>query len=536
MPILYVGDYMFKRLSNFFMMKKTKEETKKEHLGRSNSDKNQKIPKSTAEIKVKLNKDFTNCSDFVIREVEIGKLKTKIIVAFFEGFVDRQILSQNVVEPIINYSGNDEKKIYELLKTNIISSCTVSELNSYEDAIDGISSGEAVIFIDGESKAFKVGVKSPEKRAVEQPDTEVTIKGSREGFTENLRSNTILLRRRIKNPQFKIESIKIGEETKTDIAICYVDGIVKKEIIDEVKRRLQRIKIDAVLATGYLEQFIQDGKYPLFPMIGNSEKPDKVAAKLLEGRVAIIADGTPTVLTVPFLFIETLQAQEDYFGEFYFASFLRVLRYFALLISIYLPALYVALTTFHQTVIPFKLMLTMAASREGLPFSAFTEALLMVLTFEVLREAGIRMPRAIGQAVSIVGAIVIGESAVNAGIASAPLVIVSALAGICSFIVPPLMKTGTILRIGFLIAAAILGLMGIGVVTIVLITYLCNKRSFGIPYLTPFSPLHTADLKDSLIVVPIWAMFSRPRALTEGQDTTRTTGKSFSPREEKTNE
>ncbi|MCX7924068.1 MAG: spore germination protein [Clostridia bacterium] len=522
---------MFNRITRPFTMKKTKEETLKEHIGKNATDSKIKISNSIDEIKKKLEKDFSRCSDFVMREVEIGMINTKVIIAFFDGFVDKQILSQNVVDPIVKYSGDNEKKtVLELLKTNVISSSSLMELTTFEDTVDSIVSGEAVLYVDGESKAFKIGVKAPDKRAVEQPDTEITTKGPREGFTENLRTNTILLRRRIRNPQFKVESIKLGEETKTDIVLCYIDGIVKHEIVEEVKRRIDRIKIDGVLATGYIEQFIQDGKFPLFPMVGNSEKPDKVAAKLLEGRVAIIADGTPTVLTVPFLIIETFQIQEDYFGEYFFSSFLRILRFACFMISIYLPALYVAITSFHQTIIPFKLFLTMAAAREGIPFSAFTEALLMIITFQILSEAGIRMPRAIGQAVSIVGAIVLGEAAVSAGIASAPLVIVVALAGICSFIVPPLMKTGAILRFIILITANVLGLMGIGVASIILITYLCNKRSFGIPYMTPFSPLHTADLKDSLIVVPMWAMFSRPRALTEGQDTTRTTGKSFSKR------
>jgi spore germination protein KA len=523
-----MGDFMFKGFLRQSIDKDKNTTTKKQQTNK-NLNSEDKIPKSIAEIKEKLSTEFLRCSDFAMREIEVGRLKTKVIVAFFDGYVDKQSLSQNVIEHIINYQGiNDKGSVSELLKTSIISSGLLTEVLTYQESIDGIISGDAVIYTDGEGKAFRIGVKSPDKRAVEQPDTELTIKGSREGFTENLMTNTILLRRRIKNSQFKIEHFKLGEETKTDIAVCYLDGIVKDEILEQVKTRIEQIKIDGILATGYIEQFIQDGRFPLFPTVGNSEKPDKVASKILEGRVAILADGTPTVLTVPFLFVETLQAQEDYFGEYYFASFMRILRFLSLIVSVFLPAFYVALTSFHQTVIPFKLMLTMAASREGIPFSAFTEALLMVLTFEVLREAGLRMPRAIGQAVSIVGAIVIGDSAVNAGIASAPLIIVAALAGICSFIVPPLMKVGALLRIIFLIAANILGLMGIGVLTIMLATYLCNKKSFGVPYLTPFSPLHTAGLKDSLIVVPIWAMFSRPQSLSKEQDIIRSAGKSSS--------
>jgi spore germination protein KA len=461
----------------------------------------------------------------------LGSLNTRIIVACIDGFLDKALLAENIIEPIVQFSGNiNELPLFPLIKEKILCTSDINDLNCFKDSVAVILTGDAVLYIDGEERAIKIGVKSPEKRPVGEPDTEISIKGSREGFSENLRTNTILLRRRIKNSKFKIESFKLGEKTNTDIAVGYIEGIAAPEIIEEVKNRIGRIKIDGILATGYIEQFIQDGRFPFFPMVGNSEKPDKVAAKLLEGHIAILADGTPTVLTVPFLMIESFQSQEDYFGEYYFGTFMRLLRVFCFFISVYLPGLYVAVTAFHQTIIPFKLMLTMAATREGIPFSAFIEALIMILTFEILREAGLRMPRAIGQAVSIVGAIVLGDAAVSAGIASAPLVIVAALAGICSFVVPPLMKSGAVMRLIILVAANIMGLMGIGFVTIMVTIYLCNKKSFSVPYLAPFSPLQIGSLKDTLIIVPIWKMFTRPRALSRGQDLHRTTGKSFGPR------
>ncbi|MCX8132245.1 MAG: spore germination protein [Clostridia bacterium] len=491
------------------------------------------IPMSIDAVKAELKQTFALCSDFVMREIVFGKSKTRIIITFIDGFVDKQILDQSVMSPVLGFNGDIGKSVLNTLKEEVIANCALSELNTFSDAVDNICIGEAVVFIDGGSKAFKIGVKSPEKRAVEQPDTEVSIKGPREGFTENLRTNTILLRRKIKNADFKIESMKIGKVTKTEVAICYIGGIAKEEIVNEVKNRISKIERDSLIGSGYIEQHIEDGMAPFFPMVGNSEKPDKVTGKLLEGRVAVIVDGTPTVLTVPFLFIETIQTSEDYFGEYYFTSFIRILRLAALFVSTYLPALYVALTAFHHTVIPFKLILTMAASREGIPFSSFTEAILMTITFEILREAGVRMPRAIGQAVSIVGAIVLGDAAISAGIASAPIVIVVSLTGICSFINPPLMKPVVVLRIMLLIASNFLGLFGIGILSIGVLIYLCKKRSFGIPYLTPFSPLHTDDLKDALIVVPVWAMITRPKALSQSGNLIRSKGKAFSRKEEK---
>ena len=524
-----MGDIMF----SFF---KSREPKKPKRAGIDIPEDNQnnsstQIPKTINRVKGLLNQEFSLCSDFILREVIMGKENTRVIIASIDGFFNKAILAENIIEPIINYSGNKSySSVFTLLKENVLSISDLKELYSFKDCVDGILTGDVVLFIDGEDKAFKIGLKAPEKRAVGEPDTEISIKGSREGFSESLRTNVVLIRRRIKNSKFKVESLVLGEQTNTDIAICYIQGIAAPEVVEEVKNRLNRINTDAILATGYIEQFIQDGKMPFFPMVGNSEKPDKVAAKLLEGRVAILADGTPTVLTVPFLMIESFQAPEDYFGEYYFASFMRLLRLMCFFISVYLPGLYVAVISFHQTIIPFKLMLTMAATREGIPFSAFIEALIMVITFEILREAGLRMPRAIGQAVSIVGAIVLGDAAVSAGIASAPLVIIAALAGICSFIVPPLMKVGAILRIVILIAANILGLLGIGFVTYMFTIYLCGKKSFFVPILSPFAPFRGESLKDSFIVAPIWSMFNRPSSLTKGQNRKRTTGKTFAPR------
>ncbi len=508
-----------------FNFKKSKQESLK--TGRdTNQNDNTKIPNALTAIKDKLNQEFANCSDFVMREILLGSINRGMIIASIDGFVDKKILSENIIEPILQYYGKKTApSVLNLLKESVISSGDLKDLNTFSESVDAILSGDAVLYIDGEETAIKVGLTAPEKRPVGEPNTEISIKGSREGFTENLRTNTILLRRRIRNTNFKIETLTLGEETNTSIAICYIQGIARQEIIDEVKKRLNNIKTDSILASGMVEQYIQDSRLSLFPMVGNSEKPDKVAAKLLEGRVAIISDGTPIILTVPYLMIESLQAVEDYTGEYFFASLMRILRFSAVILSVYLPALYVALTSFHQSVIPFKLMLTMAASREGIPFSSLIETLIMILVFEILRETGLRMPRAIGQAVSIVGAIVLGDAAVSAGIASAPVVIVTGLSGICSFIVPPLMKAGTIFRIFMLIAANILGFLGIGILSFIVLTYLCRTKSFGVPYLSPFTGLQTHDLKDSLIVVPIWTMFGRPRSLAQAQSTKRTNSK-----------
>jgi spore germination protein KA len=523
---------MFKNVSKLSLKGKTKSvQYEAQHNGTFQSME-QKIPKEIEMVRKLLHQQFRLCSDFTIREIDFSSQNIKILICYIDGYVDKNILSQSVIEPIQHYTMYQKTiPICDLFAKKIISSNDLSYMQSMQESVNGILSGDAVIYMDGAEKALKVGVGSPEKRSVEEPATEVSVRGSREGFTESLKTNCILLRKKIKSTQFKMERLKLGKKTQTDVAICYIQDIVNNEVLEELKQRLNSIEIDGVLAAGYIEQFIQDGRFSLVPMVGNSEKPDKVAAKLLEGRVAIILDGTPTVLTVPYLFVETIQTTDDYYGETYFSSFSRLLRIMALFLSIYMPAIYVAMTTFHQRTVPFKLMITMAAAREGIPFSSFVEAMVMVIIFEVLREAGIRMPKAIGQAVSIVGAIVLGDAAVTAGIASAPLIIVVAFAGICSFINPPMMKVGSLLRILFLIVANVLGVLGITILTAIIVIYLCNKESFGIPYLTPFSPLNLEDLKDSIIMVPLWAMFSRPKSIANPKNTIRTTGRHSTQKE-----
>jgi len=497
-------------------------------IGKRNSKQNQNscssieeeelIPKNIEAVKSKLGDIFSECDDFILREIVCGeKGSIRMLVAYIDGFVDKRVLNQDVIRPILDYFSNKKTgkrdRIYEILKQSIINNNDIKEAESMQHAVNSIVSGEALLFIDGKSSALVIGVKAPQGRQVEEPDTEVSLRGSREGFVENLLTNTTLLRKRIKNPNLKFEMIQMGEQTRTDICICYIKGIANEEIVREVCDRLKRIKTDAILDSGYIEQFISDSRFSIFPTVGSSEKCDKLAGKLLEGRIAIFCDGTPYVLTVPYLFIESLQASDDYYEHACFATLMRLLRLLALLTSLLLQGLYVALTAFHHTVIPFKLMITVAASRQGIPFSPFGEAILMLITFELLREAGVRMPRPVGQALSIVGAIVLGEAAVAAGLASTPLIVTTAITAICSFVVPPLIRATMILRFVFLAAANFLGFLGVAFVFIAVFIHLCRLRSFGVPYMAPFSPLIVSDLKDSVVVVPIWAMITRPKIL-----------------------
>ena len=478
----------------------------------------QNIPQSLEQAKLELKRVFADCDDFCLREISLGTDdEINIMIGFMEGLVNKQMVNADILKPIMIESHKIDLKynnIINLLQKELLTANQLTAVNSFTDAVVSILSGDTVIFISGYHTALKVDTKGWEGRPVEEPDTESVVRGPREGFIETLQTNLAMIRRKVKNPNLKFERMKLGAQTNTDVYVCYIKGIAHEGIVDTVRKRLEEIKIDAILESGYIEEFIEDAPFSLFPTVGSTEKPDVAAAKLLEGRVVILCDGTPFALTVPFLFIESLQASEDYYSRFYFASLVRIIRTVALVITTTLPAAYVALISFHQDVIPFKLLLNIAASREGIPFSAFTEALFMGITFEFLREAGVRMPRPIGQAVSIVGALVLGESAVSAGLVSNIMVIVTALTAICSFMSPSLGVTTVFLRLINLAASNIMGFLGLTLSLTAFLIHLCSLRSFGVPYTAPFTPLAGADLKDTIIRYPMWAMFTRPRSIT----------------------
>lgn len=460
--------------------------------------------------------------DVIFRDFKFGdKKQVKALICFIDGLGDKKLINEYIVKPLttnIHTIGNVEKllsgNILANLKDYVLDAVELKETELFEDVLDTVLSGATVLLIDGYNKALLLSAKGGEKRSVTEPDTEVVVRGPREGFTETLRVNTSLIRRKIKNPKLTFETLRLGKQTHTEVSIGYIDGIANSKVVEEVRRRLNRIETDAILESGYIEQFIEDNPYSPFATIGNSEKPDKVAAKLLEGRVAIFCSGTPFVLTVPYLFVEAFQVSEDYYTRSFIASAIRILRCLAYIITLTFPAVYIALETFHQEMIPDVLLITMAASREGIPFPAFLETILMLMIFELIRESGVRLPKQVGQAVSIVGALVIGEAAVRAGILSNPAIIMGALTGITGFIVPSMIDSIILFRFFLIILSGTLGLFGIVAGIMMIVTHMCSLRSFGTPYLSPFAPISREGLKDSFIRVPLWLMKSRPKAIT----------------------
>jgi hypothetical protein len=507
-----------------FFKKSISRKNKKEKLNPTNSQTTvldqQKLSSNVLINEQNLRSQFEKCSDVEFRTIPING-KDRMLIVYVDGLCDTKILDETVLKPLI-HNGIIEKlnfmdKYRENLRQLLIPLAKVEMVTTIEEVVNSVLMANVAFLIDGESTAYIAELKGFEKRGPEEPSSEAVIRGPRDGFTETIRINTSLIRRRIRTPKLKIESMTIGKQTKTDVAILYIEGIAKETVIEEVRRRIKHIQIDSVLGTGYIEEFIEDVPFSPFPQIQNTERPDVVCAGLLEGKVAIVVDNTPFVLTLPMTFWGGLQAAEDYYERFIYSTFVRWIRFALLNIALFLPSLYVAITTFHPQLIPTNLLLSVAAAREGVPFPAMIEAFIMEFMFEALREAGIRLPKAVGSAVSIVGALVIGQAAVNAGIISAPMVIIVSTTGIASFGIPRynLGIAYRLLRFPLLILAGLLGFYGIIVGAVSILIHLVTLRSFGTPYLSPLGSKKPWKLKDVLIRAPWWSMNERPTFLVE---------------------
>jgi spore germination protein KA len=455
--------------------------------------------------------------DLIIRRFRIGAQgELDAALLYINGMVDVTVISDNILSALFDASQGSAvsdlspANAIALVKERGLSVANAAEFHSLEEALHCILGGETVLFLDGSTVALRLETTGYAARDVEHPDTEVVVRGSREGFTETLQTNLSLLRRRLRTPDLRLEKIRLGERTGTAVCVAYLKGVAKDELVEEVRSRLRRIKIDGILESGYVENLIEDAAFSPFPTVGNSEKPDTVAAKLLEGRVAILVDGTPFVLSVPYLFVETFQVAEDYYSRPFYATLIRWVRYAAFAVTLMAPAFTVAVQTFQPELLPPPLMLTMGANREGIPVPALLEALGMMLVFEVLKEAGVRMPRPVGQAVSIVGALVIGESAVRAGLVSNTMVVSIGFMGIAGFVLPPIADPVGVLRYPMLLLAGTFGLPGITFGLMGLLTHMVGLRSFGVPYLSPLAPAHFSGWKDVVYRSPWWAMTRRP--------------------------
>lgn len=447
-------------------------------------------------------------SDMVFREFLIGNKKAFMV--YIDGMANKILLNDYVLESLMLEA--DKFGSIDNIKNKILTVTDVSEQEKLSKAIDLVLSGDTLLLIDGMDKAYVIATRLWPVRGIGEPQSETTIKGSRDGFTETIRFNTALVRRRIKDTRLKIETKKLGVRSKTDVFIMYIEDIVNQDVLNNLYDKLEKIKIDAILGSGYVEHFIEDNKWSLFPTTKSTERPDVVASALYEGKVAILVDNSPFAIIVPTTLPSLFQSPDDYYQRWIHSSTIRIMRLFSIIISIILPAMYVSVTSYHSAIIPTKLAYFIASSREGVPFPAYMEAIIMELSLELLMESIVRLPKPVGATIGIVGGLIIGQAAVSAGIVSPIMIIIVSITTITSFTAPSydVSSSFRIIRFLLIIAASFLGLYGVVLGLIVLLIHLVRLKSFGIPYLSPMVNPSISDFKDMYIRAPIRFFKKRP--------------------------
>lgn len=481
---------------------------------RYHSVQTKKISKKVEENLEIMGEIMGNSPDLTIRRFLLQNTVPGALV-YISGMVDNRTVEEVLQGLFFKTNHHKGKDLFQtLMKSNLIVGEVVEE-DGFEEIFHQINTGKTVFFVEGNLRSLLLDTKGREFRQIKEPDAEITIRGPRVGFVENIRLNTTLIRSRIRTPHLWIEQLKIGHLSQTEVEIVYMKGLADESLINEVRSRLKRIVIDGVLESGYLEEMIEDEPFTIFPLVLRTERPDIACAALLEGRVLILTDGTPHALIVPVELSSLMQAPDDYYEKQPLGTLTRVIRIIGLLLSILLPGFYVAVLNFHQELIPTVLLLRIIAAREGLPFPVIVEILLMESLFELLREAGIRLPAAIGPAISIVGALILGDAAIRAGLVSPAVVIIIALTAIASFSAPvySLAIAMRVIRFVFTVTGGIFGLFGIQIALLVLVVHLSSLRSFGVPYFSPLGPFKLSDMKDHIIRFFWWGMEERPSGL-----------------------
>jgi len=467
--------------------------------------------------------------DLAIKEFKIRSGHPCALLCI-DGLVNKDIINEQILKSILvsfpessSHMPPHGDEIISYMKQELLPLQDMKVSLTREEVLDALLSGDTALIINGSDKALIIGTKGWKSRGIEEPQTEALIRGPREGFTEDIRTTTSLIRRRLPDPNLRLDSYTIGKRVKKEVIVAYIDGIVNPRIVEEVKRRIVTIERDDVDGSGFIEQWISDNSLSPFPQILNTERPDKVANSLLQGRVAVLVDGTPFQLIMPISFISSFLSPEDIYQHWFVSSIIRLLRMVAAFIATFLPSFYIALTEFHHGMLPSKLAFSIAGAREGVPFPAVVEAFMMEATLELLREAGIRLPKPIGQTIGIVGGLVIGEAAVSAGIVSPIMVIFVAITAIASFTLPAYSFAISlrIIRFAIMLAAGMFGIYGIVLAFIMISIHLVNLKSFGMPYSVPIAPMFLRDWKQYVVRAPVVQMDERPEML-EPQDKNRT--------------
>lgn len=446
------------------------------------------------------------------RSVECDKDgKMNFFIAFMDGLVNSTLINDSIIKPLMLLDPQKKADFtLDAIINQVIMINEVEKTDKWPEIIESINYGDTILFIDGEKEALILNTKGFQTRSIAEPDSEKILSGPREGFTESIMTNLSMVRRRLRTNELKMKFYTLGERTNTKVCVCYMDSLVNKKILKEIYKRLDKIDIDGILASHYITELINDCKWSPFESIGTTERPDVIAGKLLEGRIAIFVDGTPVALTAPYLFIENFQSSEDYYFNFYYTSFSRMLRIIAFLMTILVPSYYIAIVAFHREMLPTPLLISITTERSNVPLPAGIEAFVMLFIFDILRETGIRMPSNVGQALSIVGALVIGQSAVTAKLVAAPMIIVVGITGITSLLVPKLNASNILCRYFLLFCASFLGLEGLTCGVALILIHILNLNSFGVSQFITIKSLKFQEIKDIVIRAPWWKMITRP--------------------------
>lgn len=456
---------------------------------------NRKLSENIFVLQQKFGKSF----DLVIKETQVNGVNIAFVA--LDGMFNGLQASHSIIEPIqtLHYPCVDSKELYEHICRSRASECDSKEAITIDDAIEYILSGFVVLFVDGVTVCRAYSVQGYVKRSVEPPESESQENGSREGFVDMYKDNVTLVRRRLKTPYVRFETITVGKTSNTSVCICYHAERADPVTVNDVTDKLKNADFDIVPGAGALRPFLEDRRLSFFTTVGTTERPDVFAAKLSEGRVGIIVDGTPYALIVPHLFIENFHSLDDYLNRPYYAAVTRFLKLICFFLAVFLPGTYVAVGTFHQEIFPSEIIADIVSSLQNTPFPLIIESAIIHFIYEIVREAGLRMPKSVGHTVSIVGALVIGDAAVSAGLISAPMLIIVAITAICSAVLPPLHEPSAILRFIFIVLGGTMGLYGIMLGFTIIVSDLCSMNSFGVPFTSPFSPLDRYALRDSFI-------------------------------------
>lgn len=466
-------------------------------------------PQQTACGMAEFKRLFEGDETLVTRDFLCGD--KRCCIGYIDGMVDVELINFHITEPLMRAEMPQVDDTYRYLLDSVIPADEVKRLTETAKIAEAVISGDTALFVEGAAGALTFNTKNWKTRSITEPESEKVTKGPREGFNESLMTNLTLIRRKLNTPDFKVKFRRIGRRSNTRMCVCYLKDLASQAVLDELDRRLNAIDVDSVLSVNYIDEMIRDSPMSFFITMGTTERPDVAAAKMLEGRVVVMVEGCPCALSAPYVFIEYFQAAEDYYGSFWAASIGRVMRIIGFVLTVTTPAIYLALVTMHQEMVPTTLLMAIDAARQQVPLPSVLELIVMLIVLEIMRESGARVPSFLGQSLSIVGGLVIGQAAVAARLISAPIIIVVALAAITSLLVPKLEGAAFVLRLLFVLITSVLGFYGLMIGMTAMFLHLLGIRSFGVPYLLDVLPLNMQEFKDTAIRMPWFYMIMRPR-------------------------